>query len=53
MTTSPADHFRRIYSSRADAYQRMVAAEDVGGNLRSALYALAEWRARRVVDLDA
>jgi ubiquinone/menaquinone biosynthesis C-methylase UbiE len=45
------DHFTAIYSRRAAAYHRMIAAEDADGNLRRALEAVTPLRAKRVLDL--
>jgi len=45
------DHFRQIYSGRASAYHRMIAAEDADGNLLRALEAVAPLRGQRVLDL--
>jgi ubiquinone/menaquinone biosynthesis C-methylase UbiE len=46
-----ADHFRRIYSGRADHYHRMIAAEDADGNLLRAFEAVTPLRGQRVLDL--
>lgn len=45
------DHFISIYSARADAYHRMIAAEDVDGHLAATLRRLAPWAGKRVLDL--
>lgn len=45
------DHFKRIYSSRAPDYHRMIAAEDVDGHLAAALRQSAPWAGQRVLDL--
>jgi ubiquinone/menaquinone biosynthesis C-methylase UbiE len=45
------DHFIQIYNSRADAYHRAIAAEDVDGNLLPALERIAPLRGARVLDL--
>ncbi|HSM55490.1 MAG TPA: methyltransferase domain-containing protein [Candidatus Sulfomarinibacteraceae bacterium] len=47
------DHFVEVYRRKAEAYQRMIAAEDVEGNLLPALQAVADFRGRRVVDLGS
>jgi len=46
-------NYRKIYSSQAVAYQRMIAAEDVDGNLLKAINSLAPVRARNVADLGS
>jgi ubiquinone/menaquinone biosynthesis C-methylase UbiE len=51
MIPPQSDHFVNIYSNQADAYHRMIAAEDVDGNLISALCELTAWRGKRVVDI--
>ena len=45
------DHFLSIYSSRAAAYHRMIAAEDVDGHLAATLRRFAPWAGQRVLDL--
>lgn len=45
------DHFTAIYSGRAAAYHRMIAAEDADGNLLRALEAVTPLRGKRVLDL--
>jgi ubiquinone/menaquinone biosynthesis C-methylase UbiE len=45
------DHFEAIYSRRAADYQRMIAPEDIDGNLLRALEAITPLSGRRVVDL--
>ncbi len=45
------DHFRRIYTSRAGDYHRMIAAEDVDGHLLRALRQVAPLRGQRLLDL--
>jgi ubiquinone/menaquinone biosynthesis C-methylase UbiE len=45
------DHFQRIYTSQAAAYQRMIAAEDADGHLRPALEELAVFHGRRILDV--
>jgi ubiquinone/menaquinone biosynthesis C-methylase UbiE len=47
------DHFRQIYSSRAADYHRMIAPEDVEGNLRQAIESVVSVRGKRVLDLGA
>lgn len=48
---SPLDHFERIYTHRAADYHRMIAAEDVDGNLLPALQRVTPLRGKRVLDL--
>ena len=45
------DHFRHIYTARAIEYHRMIAAEDVDGELAAALRRAAPWAGKRVLDL--
>jgi ubiquinone/menaquinone biosynthesis C-methylase UbiE len=45
------DHFRYIYSQRAADYHRMIAPEDVDGNLVSALEQVTPLAGRRILDL--
>jgi len=45
------DHFRTIYSSRAAEYHRMIAVEDVEGNIARIFRQHAPWAGRRVLDL--
>lgn len=45
------DHFVRIYTSRADAYHRLIAPEDADGNLLKALAEITPLAGRRVLDL--
>jgi ubiquinone/menaquinone biosynthesis C-methylase UbiE len=47
------DHFETIYSQRAADYHRMITAEDVDGNLPSALYEIAQPRGKRILDLGS
>ena len=47
------DHFIEIYQRQAYAYQRMIDAEDVDGNLWPALNRLVDFSAQRVVDLGS
>jgi ubiquinone/menaquinone biosynthesis C-methylase UbiE len=47
------DHFIDIYQSRAEAYQRMIAAEDVEGNLLRALEAVTPFEGKRVLDVGS
>ena len=42
------DHFRQIYTRQAAGYHAMIAAEDVEGQLRSALEAVGPVRGKRV-----
>lgn len=45
------DHFRHIYTHRAGDYHRMIAPEDVEGNLLSALQRVAPLAGQRLLDL--
>lgn len=45
------DHFQRIYNDEAETYQRLIAAEDVDGNLLPALRAITPLSGKRVLDL--
>lgn len=45
------DHFINIYSHHADAYHRMIAVEDVEGNLLKAIQSLAPIAGKSVLDL--
>lgn len=45
------DHFRHIYTHRAGDYHRMIAPEDVEGNLLSALQRIAPLAGQRLLDL--
>ncbi len=47
------DHFHRIYSSQAMQYHRMIAVEDVDGNLRPALEAMFPFQGKRLLDLGS
>lgn len=47
------DHFINIYQSQAGAYQRMIAAEDVEGNLLRALEAVAPFEGKWVLDVGS
>jgi ubiquinone/menaquinone biosynthesis C-methylase UbiE len=47
------DHFRLIYSSRAADDHRMIAPEDVDGQLLATLRRLAPLRGQRILDLGA
>jgi ubiquinone/menaquinone biosynthesis C-methylase UbiE len=47
------DHFRDIYQHRATEYQRMIAAEDVDGNLLPALLRVGPLVGRRVLDIGS
>ncbi len=46
-----SDHFHQIYSSRAADYHRMIAVEDVDGNLPAALRRVTSFEGKRVLDL--
>lgn len=45
------DHFQAIYSARATEYHRMIAAEDVDGQLLPAIERVAALRGKRILDL--
>jgi ubiquinone/menaquinone biosynthesis C-methylase UbiE len=45
------EHFEAIYSSRADEYHRMIAAEDLDGRLLPAIERVASPRGKRILDL--
>lgn len=45
------EHFQTIYNSCAAEYHRMIAAEDIEGNLLAALTAVAPFHGKRVLDL--
>ena len=45
------DRFQRIYRQQAAAYHRMIAAEDVSGNLLPALQAIVPLSGKRLLDL--
>jgi SAM-dependent methyltransferase len=45
------DHYESIYRSQAGAYQRMIAAEDVDGNLITAIQRVCDPRGKRLLDL--
>jgi ubiquinone/menaquinone biosynthesis C-methylase UbiE len=47
------DHFERIYAHEAEAYQRMIAAEDVDGNILAALEAITPLKGKRILDLGS
>lgn len=47
------DHYQQIYSRRAADYQRMIAAEDVDGNLLTALQEITSLRGKRILDLGS
>jgi len=44
------DHFSRIYRERAEAYDRMVAAEDCDGRLRPAIDSICPLRGARIAE---
>jgi len=45
------DHFQAIYAARAAEYHRMIAAEDLDGQLLPAIERVASLRGKRVIDL--
>ena len=49
--SKPADHFIDIYTAQAAAYHRMIAPEDVDGNLLPAIEKITSLRGKRILDL--
>ena len=49
----PLDHFQNIYAHHVDTYHRMIAAEDVTGNLLPAIETIASVGGKRVLDLGS
>ena len=47
------DHYQQIYSQQAADYQRMIAAEDVDGNLLAALQEITPLQGKRILDLGS
>lgn len=47
------DHFKTIYARQAAEYHRMIAAEDVDGNLPAAIRSLAPLDGKRLLDLGS
>jgi ubiquinone/menaquinone biosynthesis C-methylase UbiE len=48
------DHFKRIYQFQAEAYHRMIAAEDVDGNLTGLLNTLIDFdKSKIILDLGS
>ena len=47
------DHYQQIYSQRAADYQRMIAAEDVDGNLLATLQAITPLNGKRILDMGS
>jgi ubiquinone/menaquinone biosynthesis C-methylase UbiE len=47
------DHFINIYAHHADVYHRMIAAEDVDGNLLPALETITPFEGARVLDIGS
>jgi len=45
------DHFVKIYQKKAAAYHELIAAEDVDGNLRSALQKITSFADSRILDV--
>lgn len=45
------DHFIQIYKNQGEAYHRMIAPEDVEGNLKPALEWVTPLRGKRILDL--
>ena len=49
--SKPTDHFIDIYKAQAAAYHRMIAPEDVDGNLLPAIEKITSLRGKRILDL--
>jgi ubiquinone/menaquinone biosynthesis C-methylase UbiE len=47
------DHFKNIYAHRAEEYHRMIAVEDVDGNLDKALQAISPLEGIHLLDLGS
>jgi len=47
------DHFKQIYTYRADDYHRLIVPEDVDGNLLPALERVTPLRGKRILDLGS
>ena len=47
------DRFQEIYAYHADLYHRMIAAEDVDGNLLPAIERVAPIAEKRILDLGS
>jgi ubiquinone/menaquinone biosynthesis C-methylase UbiE len=47
------DHYINIYTNHADIYHRMIAAEDVDGNLLSALSKVTPFEGKHILDLGS
>lgn len=47
------DHFQKVYATQAAEYHRMIAVEDVDGNLLPALERIAPLAGKRVLDLGS
>lgn len=47
------DHYINIYSNYADVYHRMIAAEDMDGNLLPAIEKVTAIRGKRILDLGS
>src|SRR5690242_5001281 len=45
------EHYEQVYSSQADAYHQLIAAEDVDGQLLAALERVTTLRGVRLLDL--
>ena len=48
-----SDHFIEIYQHHGEDYQRLIAAEDVEGNLLRALEEIVDFADARVLDLGS
>jgi ubiquinone/menaquinone biosynthesis C-methylase UbiE len=47
------DHFKNIYSGQAEEYHRMIAVEDVDGNLLKTLHQITDWENKTIFDLGS
>lgn len=47
------DHFQQIYTTKARAYHRMIAAEDVDGHLIHTLREITDWTGKKIYDLGS
>jgi ubiquinone/menaquinone biosynthesis C-methylase UbiE len=47
------DHFKRVYTSQAAEYHRMIAVEDVDNNLLPALERISPLAGKRILDLGS
>lgn len=47
------DHYIKIYTHHAETYHRMIAAEDIDGNLLPALEKVTSLKGKRILDLGS